>query len=264
MDSFKRVFIAEADPSYCEYLRGLVQQNAGYDVIGQSDSGNEALRSVERLHPDILLLDLVLRETDGMFVLETLSNAALIRYPRIAVITALAERHKKQILSLGADICLKKPLDEALFWDWLRRDKETPSIAKASLHTRRGLAEQMLDQMGMSRTLVGFDYLVEAVALASCDHRLTRHMMSELYPNVARQFETTVPCVERAVRRLIEDNWTNGRMNVAYALFGYSVDPQRGKPTNGECVARLAEYVHFALAGSQEVLHVVPKENGKK
>lgn len=259
MEDIRQVVIAESDIEHRAYLTGLVQQDGGLDVIGTCGSGRHALSMVEGLRPDILLLSLVLRDIDGLAVLEQLAEKALLRYPRIAVITNFSQSHGLRTRMLGADACFAKPLEEAHFIQWLHEAHQMPQIARAGLQARRALAGQMLDRMGMSRALVGFDYLVEAVALASCDHQMTRHMMARLYPGVAQLFLTTATSVERAIRRLIEENWIHGQMSVTYALFGYSVDPQRGKPTNGECIARLAEYVHFALAGGEDIVHLVER-----
>ncbi|MDR1568902.1 MAG: response regulator [Oscillospiraceae bacterium] len=260
MDESVRVWIAESDPAQGRYLAELVGGDKKYDVLGVSASGRETLEVVEKLHPDVLLLALALREFDGLYVLEKISSSTLLRYPRIAVISAMASLHGERVIELGADICFPKPVNENSLIEWLNDEPRAASIAQAGMRQRRQASGKALEYLGMSYALNGYAYLVEAIALSSMDHMATRRMMSELYPRVAHTFQTSVPCVERAIRHAIEETWTNGRLSAADKLFGYSVDPKRGKPTNSECIARLGEYVRFLLAGGDD-LHFASQQN---
>jgi two-component system response regulator (stage 0 sporulation protein A) len=199
---------------------------------------------------DVLLMALALRDMDGLAVLEHRGKASLLSYPRIAVITLMAGMHGERAKELGADIVLPKPLDETRLVAWLcDSGGASPGVAQAGMEQRRVVAKKALEYLDMAPELMGYQYLVEAIALASMDHMLTRRMMSDLYPRLADKYETSVSCVERSIRHAIEETWTSGRLSAAVSLFGYSVDPKRGKPTNGECIARLGEYVRFLLTG---------------
>ncbi|MDR1263761.1 MAG: response regulator [Oscillospiraceae bacterium] len=250
MDGVTRVWIAESDPAQGRYLADMLRMSGQFDVVGVSPSGQEALEAVETTQIDVLLLALALRDMDGLAVLEKVGKSSLISYPRIAVITAMAGTHSEQAKALGADVIFPKPVDEARLVAWLSESlKNSPNVAQSGMEQRRMVAKKALEYLDMSPDLIGCQYLVEAIAIASMDHMVTRRMMSELYPKLAAMFDTSVSCVERSIRHAIEETWTSGRLSAAVSLFGYSVDPKRGKPTNSECIARLGEYVRFLLSG---------------
>ncbi|GHU76913.1 stage 0 sporulation protein A [Clostridia bacterium] len=250
MDGVTRVWVAESDPAQARRLAEMLKKSDQIDVVGVSPSGKEALEAVETLQIDVLLMSLALRELDGLALLEKISAASLLSYPRIAVITVMAGTHGDQARALGADKVFQKPADEARLVAWLSESlKDSPNIAQSGMAQRRMVAKKALEYLDMSPELIGYQYLVEAIAISSMDHMITRRMMSDLYPKLAKMNDTSVSCVERAIRHAIEETWTSGRLSAAVTLFGYSVDPKRGKPTNGECIARLGEYVRFLLAG---------------
>jgi two-component system response regulator (stage 0 sporulation protein A) len=250
MDGVTRVWIAESDPAQGRYLADMLRISGQFDVVGVSPSGKEALEAVETTQIDVLLLALALRDMDGLAVLEKIGKSSLISYPRIAVITVMASTHGEQAKALGADVVFPKPVDEARLVAWLSESlKNSPNVVQAGMERRRMVAKKALEYLDMPPELIGCQYLVEAIAIASMDHMVTRRMMSELYPKLATMFDTSVSCVERSIRHAIEETWTSGRLSAAVSLFGYSVDPKRGKPTNGECIARLGEYVRFLLSG---------------
>ncbi|MDR0396523.1 MAG: response regulator [Oscillospiraceae bacterium] len=250
MDGVTRVWIAESDQAQGKRLAEMLRQSGQFDVAGVSASGKETLSAIETLQIDVLLLALALRDMDGLAVLERIGKLSLLSYPRIAVITVMAGAHGERARELGADAVFPKPVDEARLIAWLSESlKDSPNVAQAGMEQRRMVAKKALEYLGMSPELIGYQYLVEAIAIASMDHMVTRKMMSELYPRLARLNNTSVSCVERSIRHAIEDTWTSGRLSAAVSMFGYSVDPKRGKPTNGECIARLGEYVRFLLSG---------------
>ncbi|GHV26880.1 stage 0 sporulation protein A [Clostridia bacterium] len=242
-----RVFLAESDPDQIVYLTTLLSNFPHIDLVGQSASGRETLRVVEEIQPDILVIALALREYDGIYVLEQIYNHNRLKYPRVAVTTVMSENHGERCLEIGADIVFAKPIDESAFLDWLFIDKKIINVAQPSMHNRREVTMRTLDSIGMSKSLTGYAYLIDAISMASTDHSLTQRMMSDLYPRVADLHENTVSCVERSIRHAIEETWTSGRLVQTDKLFGYSIDPKRGKPTNAQCIARIAEYVRSLL-----------------
>jgi two-component system response regulator (stage 0 sporulation protein A) len=250
MDGVTRVWIAESDQAQGRHLADMLRLSGQFDVAGVSASGKETLEAVETLQVDVLLLALALRDMDGLAVLERIGKLSLLSYPRVAVISVMASSHGEQARSLGADAVFPKPLDEARLIAWLSESlKDSPNVAQSGMEQRRMVARKALEYLDMSPELIGYQYLVEAIAIASMDHMVTRRMMNELYPKLAHMYGTSVSCVERSIRHAIEDTWTSGRLSAAVSMFGYSVDPKRGKPTNGECIARLGEYVRFLLSG---------------
>ncbi len=240
MDEMMRVLVAEGDrstrESFCAMLmrRGL--------VVDAAADGSAALQAIETLLPDAVALSLVLPQRDGFGVLEALSARPLRRYPYIAVVTALGADARERAVSLGADAVLLKPVGPDTLMATLLDETAGPSVlALRHAEGRVEMAKSQLTEMGMPESLKGFQYLAEAVALVSADDRLLRQATGKLYPLIAAHCGVTDHSVERAIRHAIEATWTRGSVLAIHRIFGNSIDPQRGKPTNTECVAMLAE-----------------------
>ena len=120
---------------------------------------------------------------------------------------------------------------------------EMSRLSASAAEKRRESARQCVASLGVPEHLKGFEYLSDAVALCSADDRLLERATSMLYPKIARLRGATAGGVEHAIRQAVETTWTRGNMDTLLRLFGNSIDPQRGKPTNIECIARLAEAV---------------------
>ncbi|MDR2505793.1 MAG: response regulator [Oscillospiraceae bacterium] len=254
MSDLVRVWLAESDFDTSRELAQVLRAESDIDLVGYSDDGLEALYAVETLQPDILIVSLALRGADGLSVIEQLSKQPLIKFPRIAVITVMPQEIAERALQLGADIWFPKPVNVPRLLSWIRSGSTLTAVASPTMGDRKDIAARALEMIGMNKTLQGYRYLVEAASMASCDHQLPQRMMSDLYPRLAEMFDTTPTRAERAMRHAIEETWTSGKLTATDKLFGYSVDPKRGKPTNSECIARLAEYVRFVLSGTSDVL----------
>lgn len=138
---------------------------------------------------------------------------------------------------------------------------ETPSEAELAKQTLRQLmahpqltkqdpeylVRQILLEMGTPDHLVGHPYVVEAVLMAVENRYYINNITFGLYPQIAAKFDTTASRVERGIRHLIELTWTRGDMDILCRFFGNTVNPDRGKPTNGEFIARLAHIVQQQL-----------------
>lgn len=241
MDMMIRVLVAEADLKTQEALSTALTR-FGF-VVYEANDGIQTLSLIEALSPNIVVLSLALPQWDGLGVLETLSTRQLPAYPHIVVATAMGIGARAKALRLGADVALAKPVDPVLLAMQLRDiGSGSPSVL-GFRHARKraGLVDEQLIEIGMQENLKGFAYLSRAVALVSVDHGILKRATSSLYPRIAAEYGVTDHSVERAIRHAIETTWTRGRMEVLHRIFGNSIDPQRGKPTNTECIAMFAE-----------------------
>lgn len=109
------------------------------------------------------------------------------------------------------------------------------------------LVRRILLEMGTPDHLVGHPYVVEAVLMAVENRYYINNITFGLYPQIAAKFDTTASRVERGIRHLIEVTWTRGDMDILCGFFGNTVSPDRGKPTNGEFIARLSNIVREQL-----------------
>ena len=232
--------VADCDRNCREHNRFLLEQN-GCDVQ-VATNGLEALNMLKAGRFDFLSISIVMAIVDGIALLESILDCQLYRYPFTVVQTALGSEVAKRALALGADAVQQKPADEKEYISLLKQAKEQPSrfSTLAALRVVEWARERIC-ALGVPPHLKGFDYLASAVAVCYADDRLLGRATSLLYPRVAEQCGATAGGVEHAIRQAIETTWTKGSMELLTSTFGNSIDPQRGKPTNTECIALLVE-----------------------
>lgn len=240
MDEMMRILVADSDRNARESLCDTLI-SYGFTVHAASD-GEQALGLINALSPDAVVLSLVLPTLDGFGILEALSIAPVRRYPCIVVLNPLDAFAKKRAQNLGADIVMPKSVEVITLIRALQTASADPSVlARQHAQNRVDIARRQLFEIGMQESLKGFHYLCDAVALVSTDDRLLRQATSKLYPSIAAAYAVTDHSVERAIRHAIETTWTRGSVIAIHRVFGNSIDPQRGKPTNTECIAMLSE-----------------------
>jgi len=245
-DALIRILIADDNHRFCDILRKSLDAVEMFEVVGTAHDGTDTVRMVTRLLPDLLILDIIMPHLDGLGVLEQLHASRLERMPRVIVLSGMGQDAiAAQALALGADYYMLKPFDmDAL----VRRAKDLMSghmsgMMRTHYAQRDKLAVSLLGQINMSPTIQGYRYLREAVNLVSVDISLLRGITNKLYPMLAETFNSTPSRVERSIRHAIETTVNKGNMEALHRFFGNTMDPQKGKPTNGEFIAMLAEYV---------------------
>ena len=228
-----RLYIAALE---AESLERAFSRDPGFFVVGGSEWGGEALAEAASLRPDALVLDGALPGLDGLAALEKLSRLAAP--PRVVFLDRLGMRPR-------ADAALPFPWteEELLRAAHAAAERPLPLLAGPWQPLREEMAEKLLERLGVKKKLKGRRYLRFAAAALACAPRLGEGLSRGLYPLTARAFATTPGAVERAVRAAVEDTWLHGDLAAIQALFGFSVDADRGKPTNAECLAMLGEHV---------------------
>jgi two-component system response regulator (stage 0 sporulation protein A) len=205
---------------------------------------------VKRLLPDLLMLDIIMPHLDGLGVLERLHECQLEKMPRVIVLSSMSQDViTRMALALGADYYMLKPFDMDILVKRVKAlmgDRRS-GMMRANYQRRDQLVVSLLAQINMSPSINGYQYLREAVNLVSADISLLRGITNKLYPMLAETFTSTPSRVERSIRHAIESTVNKGNMEALYRFFGNTTDPQKGKPTNGEFIAMLAEYVRMGL-----------------
>lgn len=240
MDMEMRALIADGDAMAAVSLAEALERRGWQTVM--VGNGARVPETARRLLPDALALSIVMPGLDGLAVLEGLSRLSLPKYPRVLVLTSLGEETARRAFETGADAVLPKPVSpEDAAARLVLLMQEDGRIASRVAESRLSRVQAELRALGMSPHLKGFAYLAEAVAKVSADRDLLHRTTAGLYPALAARHHTRPSCVERAIRHAIETTWTRARVDALERVFGNSIDPQRGKPTNTECIAMLAE-----------------------
>ncbi len=235
-----RLYIASPDAAR---LEGIVSRDGRFLITGGGE-GRKAVYEAARLCPDLLLLDAVLAGMDGSAALSLL--ARMPAPPRVAYLARTACTRP----ALETDETISYPCGDQLLMDALARaaSHPLPALARGLEEKRLAAAERLLDQLAVPGRLKGRRYLRAAAAALACSPALGVSYRERLYPYVAALYETTPGAVERAVRAAVESAWLHGSLEGIQALFGLSVDAEKGKPTNAECLAMLAEHIRRELS----------------
>lgn len=247
MDNTKiSVVLADANEEFRLALQRALEESEEFTVLGSTGDGLEALQLVEAFRPRLLVFELMLPSLDGFALLDhlTLQQDA----PRQIVVSALYREHTvAQALDKGAACFLPKPCELVSLIDRMRttalEDDASPEDVPF-LIARKTTA--VMHAIGMPAHMKGYRCVRTAIILAAQDISLIDSMTRSLYPEVARQLGTTPACVERAVRSAIESTWDHADLWAIRRFFGCTISRTRGKPTNGEFIALLADQIRLA------------------
>ncbi len=246
MESRKRVLIADAGEEFRGMLSETFNDENDMEIVGQTGDGAEVLRLVRACTPDILVMDLLLGNMDGMKVLESLP----LPRPKVLVLSSYVQGNvAEQAAIRGANYCMLKPCKpEAVVESARLILTQAQPVAETTLHpafgTRRSLESvvtAIIHEIGVPAHIKGYQYLREAIVMTVEDMDVINAVTKVLYPEVAKRFGTTASRVERAIRHAIEVAWDRGDLETLQKYFGYTVSNAKGKPTNSEFIAMIAD-----------------------
>ena len=246
MSEKKTVIVADAAEELRRMYAEVMEQTGELTVVGQTGSGDELLELIHTHRPDVVVMDTLLSGSDGIEVLEQLGDDR----PQVLVTSAFADsRLAGELAALGADYCMLKPCkpqkvaDRALKLasNTLSGAEEDPAIALE----RRITA--IIHEIGVPAHIKGYQYLREAISLTVADMEVINAVTKVLYPAVAKKFNTTASRVERAIRHAIEVAWDRGDLETLQKYFGYTVSNAKGKPTNSEFIAMIADRISLEM-----------------
>ena len=234
MENRGSVILADASEEYRAVLSRAIEGTGEFQVVGSTGSGVEALRLVQQKHPQLLLLDLVLPELDGFGLLRQLQSLG-DRAPKVIVVSAFCvQRTVNQAVQLGVWYFLPKPCSEESLLELMRQ----------AAYSQQEVGEF---SPALEGQVTGYQYLREAILIAVQDMDVINAVTKVLYPEVAARFSTTPSRVERAIRHAIEVAWDRGDLETLQKYFGYTVNSAKGKPTNSEFIAMIADRLQLKL-----------------
>ena len=254
METKIRVVTADPNLVYCSQLSQLVSGGEDIEIVGMAADGEEALAMVRELKPDLLLLELVLPKIDGIEVLRRLKAAGhkghIIVFSGFFNNNVLAECTK-----YGADYFIPKPCDtdalitrmcqlargEDTSYPYIGVDCREFAVARRNDIELEAVVTDIIHEIGVPAHIKGYQYLREAIILTIKDMEMINAVTKVLYPEVAKRFNTTPSRVERAIRHAIEVAWDRGDIEILQKFFGYTVSNIKGKPTNSEFIAMIAD-----------------------
>lgn len=251
------VMIADDNDALVEELKGLINGESDMEVIGAVGDGLEAFQMLEERKPHVVLLDMIMPSLDGLALLERVSQDVKKETSFIVLSAMGQESIAEEAFLLGAKYFLLKPFDKDSLLKKIRQAGKSRVLLKkeGSRIGREGRQEEsfslemvvtdIIHEIGVPAHIKGYQYLRDSIMMAVHDMDILNSITKQLYPAIALRNHTTASRVERAIRHAIEVAWNRGKMDTIDALFGYTIHAGKGKPTNSEFIALIADKIRL-------------------
>ena len=262
------VVIVDDNPMILNTLDEVISSEAGLSVIGRADNGKDAIDMIKDTQPDVVLLDLVMPQMDGITVVENITKkTSMLKNPAFIILSAVGgEQMTEEAFQAGANYFLMKPFDKDILVNKIRRIGKRPvrpvpgkvleaplkaaTPEEAAMNREEYMKEhletditKMLHELGIPAHIKGYQYLRDAISMVVRDREMMEAVTKILYPEIAKKNYTSSSRVERAIRHAIEVAWGRGSLEVIDELFGYTISTGKGKPTNSEFIALIADKI---------------------
>ena len=248
------VAIADDNERMLNLLGEIVESDKDLKLVGKARNGEDIYHIIRDKQPDVVLLDLIMPKMDGLTVMDRINHDKTVsKHPYFIVITAVGqEKITEDAFNKGANYYIMKPFNNRMLLERIkfvrkmthgteRRPEELVTGQTPGGENLENRVTNMLHEIGIPAHIKGYHYLRAAI-LASIDNQeLLESVTKMLYPEVARQFDTTASRVERAIRHAIEIAWDRGNLDTLNSFFGYTVNTCKGKPTNSEFIALITD-----------------------
>lgn len=252
-----RLLIVE-DPRDMTKASKTVLASKGYIVDSCAKDGKVVLKLFREKQYDVLIIDSVMSNYDAVGVVRSIVSDKKFKKP-IIVVTSNYDNPvtQRDVMEAGADYFALKPFDLDMLCERIEdltagrsapaRRSERVSMEEVDLEV---MVTDILHQIGVPAHIKGYHYLRTSIILSINNRDIINHITKELYPGVAREYKTTPTRVERAIRHAIEVAWDRGDVDVLNSYFGYTIHNQKGKPTNSEFIAMIADRIRLKIKAS--------------
>lgn len=251
-----KVAIADDNERMLETMEEFLSNENDVEVIGTAGDGLALLDIIEKKQPDVVVLDLIMPHLDGLGVLEAVLEKQLPSRPQFIILTAMGQdRIIEEAFRLGADYFFLKPVETDVVLKKIRqmRGKQVLKVESSFVKDEDVNGEcdleiivtNIIHEIGVPAHIKGYQYLRDSIIMAVNDMDILNSITKQLYPAIAKLHKTTPSRVERAIRHAIEVAWSRGNMDTINDLFGYTVNAGKGKPTNSEFIALIADKIRL-------------------
>ena len=252
MEKRTTVLVADGSEDFCAQLSGALQ-NGGYQIVGTATDGQSAIEQLKAVAPEVVVLDLMLPKADGITVLKSLPRE---KRPKILMMAAFATDYVAgAAAAAGVDFLMLKPCAAQTVaervGEILEADRVIAGKRQAAEPDIETMVTNVIHEIGVPAHIKGYQYLREAIIIAVGDMEVINAITKVLYPQVAKTFSTTPSRVERAIRHAIEVAWDRGDLDTLQRFFGYTVSNTKGKPTNSEFIALIADRLQLQLRSGE-------------
>lgn len=263
------ILLSDDNVEFTNTLTTYLEKQEDMEVIGVAKDGNEAYQMILNTKPDVVLLDVIMPHLDGLGVLEKIGETQMEKMPIFIMLSAVGQdKITQRAIQLGAQYYVVKPFDIELLVKRIREVKRNPSThlrgsfitremrpsyieiepsAKKDKSKLEALVTNIIHEVGVPAHIKGYQYLREAIMMVVNNIEVINQITKQLYPEIAKKYHTTPSRVERAIRHAIEVAWGRGQSATMENIFGYTVSATKGKPTNSEFIAMIADKLRLEL-----------------
>ena len=261
------VLVADDNRDFANVVREFLSRYEEFDVVGVAYDGNEAVKLTYDTKPDVIVLDIIMPIIDGIGVMQKIKESNLDKKPEIVILSGVSqEKMTKDAINLGASCFLLKPFDLEMLAKRIKDvvgEKEFKEYSIGAIYETKGKyvisnnptrsddieveITNIIHDIGVPAHIKGHQYLREAISLVMKDTEILNGITKVLYPAVAEKYNTTSSRVERAIRHAIEVAWGRGKIDTFQNVFGYTINLGKGKPTNSEFIAMIADKLRLEM-----------------
>ncbi len=239
METIPKILLADNSEEFRLLLRRTLEDTGEFQVVGDTGDGDEAWELIQKTKPDVVVMDMILPGLDGMSLLQRIPKEI-----KCIVLSAFCSQNMVQELTrMGAWYFIPKPAHMDSLLDRIRQATHDSSVL--SLPTLEAEVTAILHEVGVPAHIKGYQYVREAIIIVVQNMDAINAVTKVLYPEVAKRFNTTPSRVERAIRHAIEVAWDRGDLETLQGYFGYTVNSAKGKPTNSEFIAMIADRIRL-------------------
>ncbi|MBE5806201.1 MAG: sporulation transcription factor Spo0A [Clostridiales bacterium] len=263
------ILIADDNNDFAMTLVRYLKEEKDMEVMAVAKDGKEAVELISIMKPDIAILDVIMPHLDGLGVLERINESGMEKKPTCIMLSAVGqEKITQNAINLGAQYYIIKPFEISVLIKRIREIKlYQPMGNKVSFINKEirapyieiqqekikssdnleALVTNIIHEVGVPAHIKGYQYLREAIMMVVNDIDIINQITKQLYPEIANKYRTTPSRVERAIRHAIEVAWGRGQVDTVESIFGYTVSNSKGKPTNSEFIAMIADKLRLEL-----------------
>ncbi len=264
MEERVKIVIADDNKEFRGVLKDFLSSKNMFDIVAMADDGIKAVQAVERFEPDILILDIIMPHLDGLGVLEKLHKTDLKKFPKVIILSAVGhDKITQRAINMGVDYYIIKPFN---FDSFSERLLQISGFETSKMHSRsremiynesaekelslEAKITEILREIGVPAHIKGYQYLRTSIIEVVNNIELLGAITKELYPGIAIRYSTTASRVERAIRHAIEVACNRGKLETINSIFGYTIHNNKGKPTNSEFIAMIADKLRLEQKAS--------------
>ena len=245
------ILVLENGQNNLEYIERIKETNM-FEKVTVCLNGRDAINELEKEKYDVVLSEIVVRDIDGLELMKMIQDKNIKRFILSSIVS---EDIVTEAFNTGINYYFSKPLN----MDWF---KDRVGVSKSPLYrggfkSKSNLNEvdiktkisDLLHELGVPTHIKGYNYIREAIIMVLEDRECLSGVTKILYPTIAKKFQTTPSRVERAIRHAIEVSWSRGNIDFIQSIFKYTVNSNKGKPTNSEFISLVAETIRLELRG---------------